>query len=200
MTRATLQGARQWRGHAEAAPLLREALAGMRATLGDTHPDTLTSVHNLAALRMASTTCAMDTSAAVRASRVGSSPTSSFHTTCGVGVTRGACWASRLVLGVERVVYCALDCISNVFERFRMLADVLNLFAYYLIFFEGFQMLLDVWIVLHFQPEGERAALRAGAAASAVRPCLHAQRGRLLARVAPEANPTRAARLSPANW
>jgi hypothetical protein len=35
---------------AAAEPLLREAVAGYRATLGDTHPDTLASVNNLGVL------------------------------------------------------------------------------------------------------------------------------------------------------
>ena len=34
----------------EAEPLIREALAGRRAKLGDTHPDTLGSINNLALL------------------------------------------------------------------------------------------------------------------------------------------------------
>ena len=35
---------------AEAEPLLREALAGYRCELGDTHPDTLASINNYASL------------------------------------------------------------------------------------------------------------------------------------------------------
>ena len=37
----------------EAAPLLREALAGQRKKLGDTYPDTLMSINNLGVLLQA---------------------------------------------------------------------------------------------------------------------------------------------------
>jgi hypothetical protein len=49
----------------EAEPLYREALAGRRATLGTKHPDTLTSMSNLAALQQTGTLLSMNNLAAL---------------------------------------------------------------------------------------------------------------------------------------